>query len=110
MKLYDLPSAAREAVSHQADRPASALLHDCPDVRLVVFRIAPGQAVPTHTNPSTVVLSVISGHGFLAGRDGERAVRAGDVAAYEPDEEHAMRAADAELVLLAAIAPRPGRR
>lgn len=110
MKLHHVPAAAEEAVSARADRPASVLLHDAPDVRLVAFRIAPGQAVPAHTNPSTVVLTVISGSGFLVGREGERAVGAGDLAAYEPDEEHAMRATDEELVLLAAIAPRPGSR
>lgn len=110
MKLYNVPSAAGEAVSHRPDRPATSLLHDAPDVRLVAFRIAPRQAVPAHTNPSTVVLTVVSGSGFVSGQQGERAVRVGDVAAYEPNEEHAMRAADEELVLLAAIAPRPGSR
>lgn len=110
MKVYDILAAADGAVSARADRPATTMLHDAPDVRLVAFRIAPGQAVPPHTNPSTVVLTVVRGSGFISGREGERAVRAGDLAAYEPDEEHSMRAADEELVLLAAIAPRPGAR
>lgn len=110
MKVYDIRSAAAGAVSPRADRPATTLLHDSPDARLVAFRIAPGQAVPAHTNPSTVVLTVVAGSGFVSGGDGERAVRAGDVAAYEPNEEHSMRAVDEELVLLATIAPRPGAR
>jgi quercetin dioxygenase-like cupin family protein len=46
----------------------------------------------------------------LSGGDGERACAAGDVVVFAPDELHGMRAADAELLLLATIAPRPGAR
>jgi quercetin dioxygenase-like cupin family protein len=110
MNIYDARSAADGAISTQPDRPATTLLHDAPDARLVCFRIAAGQAVPAHSNPSTVILTVLSGSGFVLGAEGERAVRTGDVAVYEPDETHAMRATSDELVLLATIAPRPGTR
>ena len=110
MKVLDPAVAGRDAVASHPERPATALVHDAPDVRLVVFRIAPGQAVATHTSPSTVVLYAVSGGGMVSGAEGERDVNAGEVVAYEPNEPHSMRATDRELVLLAAIAPRPGGR
>jgi quercetin dioxygenase-like cupin family protein len=91
-------------------RPAMALAHDAPDVRLVVFRIAAGQAVPVHTSASTVVLHVLSGSGMVSGGEGEREVSAGMVIAYEPQEPHGMRAHTEELSLLAVITPRPASR
>jgi len=87
-----------------------ALIHDGPDARLVVFRIAAGQALPVHTSPSTVVLHVLSGSGLVSGAGEERAVSAGTVVAYEPREPHGMRATTGELILLAVIAPRPASR
>jgi quercetin dioxygenase-like cupin family protein len=110
VKVLDPSVAARNAVAPHPERPATALVHDAPDVRLVVFRIAPGQAVAAHTSPSTVLLHVVSGAGVVSGAEGERDVKAGEVVAYAPDEPHSMRATDRELVLLAAIAPRPGGR
>jgi quercetin dioxygenase-like cupin family protein len=103
-------AAAREARAASPARPATAILHDGPDARLVVFRLAPGQAVPPHRSPSTVTLTVLSGAGVLSGGDGERACLAGDVVVYAPHELHGMRTTDAELLLLATITPRPGAR
>lgn len=108
MKTYDPRREAAEAVSATRDRPAVAILHDAPGARIVVFRIEPGQQVAPHSSPSTVVLSVASGSGFVSGSDGERAVREGDIVAYEPAEEHGMRAEDEPFVIVAVIAPRPG--
>ena len=110
MKVLEPAAAARDAVAAHPERPATALVHDAPDVRLVVFRIGPGQTVAAHTSPSTVLLHVLSGAGVVSGADGEREVHAGQVVVYEPNESHSMRAAGQELVLLAAIAPRPGGR
>ncbi|MBX6332705.1 MAG: AraC family ligand binding domain-containing protein [Gemmatimonadaceae bacterium] len=98
---------AAGAVAVSPDRPVSTLVHDAPGARLVVFRIAPGQRVAPHTSPSTVVLSVVSGSGLVSGRDGERAVSAGTVVTFEPNELHGMRATDETMVILAVIAPRP---
>jgi quercetin dioxygenase-like cupin family protein len=109
MTHLDPARAARAAVP-AAGRPAAVILHDAPDARLVVFRLAPGQAVPPHRSASTVALSVLEGRGTLSGGDGERACAAGDVVVYAPDELHGMRADDAELLLLATITPRPGAR
>jgi len=110
MKTYDPAADARDAAAGRPDRPATALVHDAPGARLVVFRIAPGQAVAVHTSPSTVVMHVLSGSGLLSGAEGEREVGAGTVAVYEPGEPHGMRAAATEMVLLAAITPRPPSR
>jgi quercetin dioxygenase-like cupin family protein len=93
-----------------ASRPATAILHDSADVRLVVFRIAPGQVVAPHRNGATVALTVISGRGLVQGEGGEQAVAQVETIVFEPNEQHGMRAEDSELVLLAAITPRPGTR
>ena len=110
MKIYAPRRVAAVAAVARADRPATATVHDSADVRLVVFRIEPGQQVATHTNASTVVLTVLEGSGLVTGADGERAVGAGDVIAFEPREPHGMRATDQRFMLIAAIAPRPGTR
>lgn len=107
MRAYHPGQAAAAAVAARPDRPATAMVHDSHDARLVVFRIEPGQQVVPHTSHSTVFLSVVEGTGVLSGADAEREVRAGDLVAYEPGEVHSMRAADEQLVLLAIIAPRP---
>lgn len=110
MKTLDPVAIAREAVAAHPGRPATAIIHDTPDARLVVFRIAAGQAVPVHTSASTVVLHILSGKGLVKGAEGERAVGAGAIVTYEPQEPHGMRATTGELLLLAVIAPRPASR
>ena len=110
MKTCDPVAIARAAVAAHPSRPATSVVHDSADVRLVVFRIAAGQAVPVHMNPSTVVLHVLSGAGLVTGADGEQAVSAGAIITYAPGEPHGMRATTAELILLAVIAPRPASR
>jgi quercetin dioxygenase-like cupin family protein len=114
MKTLNALAAARDAVAPNKDRPATAVIHDTDDVRLVVFRIEPGQSVPMHRSVSSVLLTVLEGSGALCGEaDGEtyeRAYTAGESVAYEPNELHGMRAYDEEMLLLATIAPRPGAR
>lgn len=107
MNTYELRQFAARAVSAKQDRPATAIVHDAPDARMVVFRIEPGQAVAPHTSTSTVVLSVVAGSGIVSGATGERAVAPGALVVYEPNELHGMRATDEQLVVLATIAPRP---
>ena len=106
--------AAREAVAANPARPATAVIHDSPDARLVVFRLAPGQQVAPHRNASSVHLAVLAGRGVLSGESGDApmdmACAAGDVVVYAPNELHAMRAESEELLLLATITPRPGTR
>lgn len=110
MMALDPRTAARNAVSARPDRPATAVLLDTPAMRLVVFRISPGQAVAPHRSASSVTLTVLEGSGVLSGEDGEHACAAGDLVAYAPNELHGMRATTQELLLLACITPRPGVR
>jgi quercetin dioxygenase-like cupin family protein len=107
MNVYHMPDLAAAAVTANASRPATALIHDSANARVVVFRIEPGQQVPVHTSASTVLLIVISGAGVVAGATGDRDVRAGDIVAYDVDEPHGMRANKEPLVIAAVIAPRP---
>jgi quercetin dioxygenase-like cupin family protein len=109
MKVYDARAAAAGAIA-QRDRPATALLHDSADARVVLFRIDPGQQVPVHTSASTVLLMIVSGSGTVVGADAERTVSAGDIVAYDPQELHGMRADGEQLVIAAVIAPRPAAR
>jgi quercetin dioxygenase-like cupin family protein len=109
MNLHAPIAAARDAVAPHPERPATAILHDSPDARLVVFRLAPGQRVAPHQSSSTVTLSVLQGSGLVSGAEGEREVEAGALVVYAPDELHGMRAVDTELLLLATITPRPGQ-
>ena len=110
MRALHPQQAAATAVTSHPERPATAVVLDAPDARLVVFRIEPGQEVPPHHSPSTVILSVLQGAGVLTGGDGECRVSAGDVVAYEPGEQHSMRAAGETLTILATITPRPVSR
>ena len=110
MIALDPLTLARAASAARPERPATALLHDSEDARLVVFRLAPGQAVAPHRSRSTVVLTVLEGTGVLSGAEEERACGPGDWVMYPPDELHGMRATHRELLLLATITPRPGAR
>ncbi len=114
MKPLDPGEAARTAVAASPTRPATAVIHDSDDARLVVFRIAPGQSVPAHRSPATVLLSVLEGTALLSserrGEEEDRPVRAGDTVVFEPNELHGMRATNDTVLLLATITPRPGTR
>ena len=111
MRILHPRRTAAAAVAAHPDRPATAVLHDSPDARLLVFRIGPGQAVPPHRNVSSVHLTVLEGNGVLSGETEEWEVTPGTIAIYEPNELHGMRApVDGTLVVLALIAPRPGNR
>ena len=88
MKVYDPVAVAREAAAVHQARPAMAVVHDAPAARLVVFRLAAGQAVPVHTSVSSVVLHVLSGSGLVSSADGERDVRAGKQTAQRTKRGH----------------------
>lgn len=111
MRVHSVPALAAGAVSANPARPATVLVHDSADARVVVFRIEPGQQVPVHTSGSSVLLAVISGVGVVSGGGGaDQRVSAGDIIAYEPQEPHGMRAESERLVIAAVIAPRPAAR
>jgi quercetin dioxygenase-like cupin family protein len=107
---YDPRAIAASAVAARPGHPATAILHDSGDARLVTFRLAPGEEVPPHMSPSTVILSVIEGTGTFLGQGHERSVQTGTLVTYAPNELHGMRATDGPLAVLAIITPRPGAR
>lgn len=88
-------------------RPATAILHDEPNVRVIAFHLAPGQEIPPHKNRSTVLVHVVRGRGRFRGEDGEAVLEAGRSAVYEPDEFHAIAADEEPLSFLAILSPRP---
>jgi len=108
MTRIDALAAARGAVAVRLDRPATAIVHDSPEARLVVFRLEPDQVVAPHRSTSTVQLTVLEGRGILSGESDEQSCGTGDVVIYAPRELHGMRATDEQLLLLATITPRPG--
>ncbi|MFQ6111444.1 MAG: cupin domain-containing protein [Nitrospinota bacterium] len=92
-----------------SDRPGMKLLHDSEAMRVVLFTFEPGQEKEVHSSPSRVLMLALEGSGTFTLAEGERAVRAGDLAICEPNEPHGMKASGGErLTLLAVIAPRPG--
>ena len=110
MKPLSPIDAARSAIATNPERPATAVIHDTDDLRLVVFRLAPGQSVPPHRSVSSVMLTVLEGDGTLSGDGEEKQCTAGDVVTYDPNELHGMRAGATDFLLLATITPRPGSR
>ena len=108
MNIYEAAALAAGALSVRPDRPATTLVHDSADARVVMFRIDPGQEAAVHTSKSTVLLLIVSGAGSVAGAQGERSVKAGDIVVYDPREPHGMRATSEQLVIAAVIVPRPG--
>lgn len=103
MNIIDSLDAALRAVSANPTRPAMAVIQDAPAVRLVVFRIEPGQEVAVHTSDATVVLTVLAGHGTVSGGGELRAVGPGSVVTYAPREPHGMRAGSERFCLMATI-------
>ncbi len=98
-----------EGPAARPDRPASMLLHDEPNVRIVSFHLLPGQEVLPHTSESTVLVQVVEGSGTFTGETGEVRLGVGGAAVYAPRELHSMKAGDGELLrFLAIITPRPG--
>lgn len=102
MNVLGIGPAAR------ADRPASELLHDHADARIVAFHLHPGQKVAAHRSPSTVSVHVTEGAGVFRGGNGEVTLAAGQAAVFEPGEMHAIEAGADALRFIAIISPRPG--
>jgi quercetin dioxygenase-like cupin family protein len=107
MKAFDAHAAALAAVQAHPERPATGTVHDAPGLRLVVFRLEPGQSVAPHTSEATVLLTVLSGRGTIS--VGEELIEAGPghVVTLSPGEPHGMRATAERFCLLATILRRP---
>ncbi len=102
-----IPVNLLEKVAFLPDRPASQLVHDSDDMRVVVFGLEPGQVVSAHVSPSSVLMTVVEGSGTFLVKEGVREVKAGDVTICAPNEPHGMTAGNERMVILAVIAPSP---
>jgi len=103
--MHTIDLSAKQRFDPQ--RYVTQLLHDHADARVVLFTLEPGQVVTAHTSPSTVILSVIQGHGTFSGANGEVTLGPGSLVIYAPDEPHGITAGSERLAFLAVIAPRP---
>ncbi len=100
--MYDV----MQEVQFAPGRFASQLLHDAPEMRVVVFGVDAGQEIPPHTAPARVLMHVVQGQGVFVTGEGTAPARAGTFVVTEPNEPHGFKA-EARTVLLAVIAPRP---
>jgi quercetin dioxygenase-like cupin family protein len=78
----------------RSGRPASELVHDEPNVRIVCFHLLEGQCIPAHASDSTVVVEVIGGGGVFRGADHAAELEAGASAVFAPGELRAIEAVD----------------
>lgn len=109
MKTFKL----HEDVIFGEDNPNAEPLHVDRHGRILRFALRPGQHVREHNAPNSPVnLVVLQGHGYFAGGDGaEQWLGPGEMALFDPGENHVIRAADEPLVFLAVLheAPNPDR-
>lgn len=110
MHTYEPHALGLHAEAAKSDVPGMEIIHDSDDARLVVFRLEAGQKLSDHTSPSTVILTVLEGSGYVRGGDSERKLHAGELVVFAPREVHGMRAVEEHFVLLAVMAPRPATR
>jgi quercetin dioxygenase-like cupin family protein len=99
--LASAPPPARE------DRPATQLLHDEENARVVSFHLLADQEVAPHRSSSTVLVQVVEGEGVFRGEGDETHLVTGDTAVFAPGEMHSMRPVGGPLRFLAIITPRP---
>jgi quercetin dioxygenase-like cupin family protein len=85
--------------------PTVSLLHDSPDVRVVLFEFGPGAAMPLHSIPSSVTLTVVHGSGVVTCLGEPRGLSAGRSVAFAPHEAHGIEAEGEAFAVLATIAP-----
>lgn len=84
--------------------PSRPVVSDKQDTPLgKAFRITfeAGQRLPTHANPSRIVISVVRGSGSITlTTDAERSLAQGDFVQLDPNEPHAVTAGDDGLEVL----------
>ncbi len=88
-------------ISSSPSRPTVHDKHDTPLGRAFRITFDAGQRLPTHANPSRIVISVARGSGIiLLSADAERQLVQGDFVQLEPNEPHAVTAGNDGLELL----------
>lgn len=75
-----------------------------PEIRLVAFTFAAGQALTEHTSTSRAVIQVLTGEGEFHAHGKPRTLRAGDLLHLPPGTPHAVFATT-NLTMLLTLAP-----
>lgn len=82
------------------------LLHNSPQMRVMLFGFQPGQEMSPHSAPSEICFHILEGEGtILIGKE-EQAVAAGQVVFCPPGVPHGIKARQ-RMAVLAVIAPSP---
>ena len=102
MKSFDVIGGA----AFRDDRPASELLFDSDDVRIVRFSLKAGQEIKPHTSTSSVGMLIVSGSGTIGVGDETISGGPGTLAVCPKNVSHGF-VAKTDMVLTAFIAPRP---
>lgn len=92
--------ALGEAIPAVGDGIVSRALLATPELRVVVFSFAPGQALTEHTNPARAVIQILSGECEFSVAGQPRSMRAGDLLHLPPRVPHAVTASTAMTMLL----------
>lgn len=91
-------------VSEGSDLPRPERLAQGQGWRMIRLALGPGQEVPAHTSPGTVVLLVVSGQGRVRVGDQVEVLAAGDAAVCPPGVPHGLAALpDGALVAVAVV-------
>lgn len=99
--------SAETAAAFQAERPRAATVYNAADARILLFALEPGQQVAPHANHrTTVILTVLSGHGHMTIGDERHPVSAGTTAVCDRGVQHGFEAAE-RMVVQAVLAPSP---
>lgn len=86
------------------NRPTVSDVQDTALGRSFTITFEPGQSLPTHANPSRIVISVVRGSGAIAlVNDPGRTIRQGDFVQLDPNEPHAVVAGGEGLELLVSL-------
>lgn len=101
------PATIDAAIRFRPDRFYAAPLHVSPPVRLMLFALEPGQAVPRHATPSEVLMIVHRGRGSFEVGDQRFGAETGAMIPVGPGVSHGFRAGAERLVVLAVITPNP---
>jgi len=90
-----------------AEAPVKQFLHDSSHMKMALLCLEPGQEIPPHGAPSTVMIQVLEGEGeFTVGEEKKKGV-AGNIFPCSPNDSHGIRALT-RLAVLAVVAANPG--
>ncbi len=83
------------------------IVHDSPNIRLILFCFEPGQELPVHSHDveSEVVLHVVDGEGFFTGGEEDVPAKKGSTLVSQVSEPHGIRATTRMKVLVGITPP-----